>query len=249
MKIVKYIGIALVIFGAIFATLYFIKTNSKGLIEYETISPKLLSIEKKTVVTGKVIPEDEVEIKPQISGIIERLFVEEGDLVTNGDLLAKVKVVPNEQALNSAKGRLANQIIEMKNAKVDYDRNKSLFDKQIISKQVLESTGQDLTGKYVWLFIVGLIALMFKSSIEKLAAALFMFVGSDYKEDDVVYVDGKPGRIVRVELTKTVFFIYDVVDGKVVGGSKLVVQNERLASLNVEKPLANLDLSRFKKSE
>ncbi len=120
---------------------------------------------------------------------------------------------------------------------------------QIISQQVLESTGQDLTGKYVWLFIVGLIALMFKSSIEKFAAALFMFVGNDYKEDDVVYVDGKPGRIVRVGLTKTVFFIYDVVDGKVLGGSKLVVQNERLASLNIEKPLANLDLSRFKKNE
>jgi hypothetical protein len=120
---------------------------------------------------------------------------------------------------------------------------------QIISQQVLESTGQDLTGKYVWFFIVGLIALMFKSSIEKFAAALFMFVGNDYKEDDVVYVDGKPGRIVRVSFTKTVFFIYDVVDGKVLGGSKLVVQNERLAGLNIEKPLANLDLSRFKKNE
>ena len=119
----------------------------------------------------------------------------------------------------------------------------------VISQQVLESTSQDLTGKYVWLFIIGLIALMFKSSIEKLAAALFMFVGNDYKEDDVVYVDGKPGRIVRVGLTKTVFFIYDVVDGKVLGGSKLVVQNERLASLNIEKPLANLDLSRFKKQD
>ena len=118
---------------------------------------------------------------------------------------------------------------------------------QIISQQVLESTGQNLTGKYVWLFIVGLIVLMFKSSIEKFAAALFMFIGSDYKEDDVVYVDGKPGRIIRVGITKTVFFIYDVVDGKVVGGSKLVVQNERLASLKIEKPLANLDLSRFKK--
>ena len=122
-------------------------------------------------------------------------------------------------------------------------------DVHVISQQVLESTGQDLTGKYVWLFIIGLIALMFKSSIAKFAAALFMFVGNDYKEDDVVYVDGKPGRIVRVGLTKTVFFIYDVVDGKVLGGSKLVVQNERLASLNIEKPLANLDLSRFKKNE
>lgn len=118
-----------------------------------------------------------------------------------------------------------------------------------IPEHVLEATGQDFVGKYSWLFVVGLVALMFKSSIEKFAAALFMFVGNDYKEDDVVYVDGKPGRIVRVGFTKTVFFIYDVVDGKVVGGSKLVVQNERLAGLNIEKPLANLDLSRFKKHE
>ena len=121
------------------------------------------------------------------------------------------------------------------------------MDTNIITQKVLESTAQDLTGKYVWLFIAGVAVLIFKSSIEKLAAALFIFVGNDYKEDDVVYVDGKPGRIVRVGLTKTVFFIYDVVDGKVVGGSKLVVQNERLAGLNIEKPLANLDLSRFKK--
>ena len=118
---------------------------------------------------------------------------------------------------------------------------------QVISEKVLESTAQDMTGKYVWMFLAGLVILIFKSSIEKLAAALFMFIGSDYKEDDVVYVDGKPGRIVRVGLTKTVFFIYDVVEGKVVGGSKLVIQNERLAGLNIEKPLPQLDLTRFKK--
>ena len=99
------------------------------------------------------------------------------------------------------------------------------------------------------MFIAGLVILIFKSSIEKLAAALFMFVGSDYKEDDVVYVDGKPARIVRVGLTKTVFFIYDVVDGKVVSGNKMVIQNEQLAGLKIEKPLANLDLSRFKMPE
>lgn len=118
-----------------------------------------------------------------------------------------------------------------------------------ISQSVLENTAQDMTGRYVWMFIAGVIILMFKSSIEKLAAALFMFLGQDYKEDDVVYVDGKPGRIIRVGLTKTVFFIYDVVDGKVVSGNKLVVQNERLAGLNIEKPLPNLDLSRFKKND
>ena len=129
MKNLKYLGIALIIFGAVFAMLYFIKTNSKPLVEYDIQSPTIQSIEKKTVVTGKVIPEDEVEIKPQISGIIELLYVDEGDLVTNGDLLAKVKVVPNEQALNSAKGRLSNTLILLKNAEVELKRNKSQFDK------------------------------------------------------------------------------------------------------------------------
>ena len=139
MKVFKYLGISLLVFGAIFSTLYFIKTNSKPLVEYDIQSPKIQSIEKKTVVTGTVIPEDEVEIKPQISGIIEKLFVEEGDLVTNGDLLAKVKVVPNEQALNSAKGRLSNTLILQKNAEVEFIRNQSLFEKEIISKQQFEN--------------------------------------------------------------------------------------------------------------
>ena len=139
MKILKYLGIALLVFGAIFATLYFIKTNSKPLVEYDVQTPMIQSIEKKTVVTGKVIPEDEVEIKPQISGIIEKLFVDEGDLVINGDLLAKVKVVPNEQTLNSAKGRLSNTLILLRNAEVEFKRNQSLFEKEIISKQQFDN--------------------------------------------------------------------------------------------------------------
>ena len=140
MKILKYIAIGLLIFGMVFATLYFIKTNNKPLVEYKTQSPKTQNIEKKTVVTGTVIPEDEVEIKPQISGIIEKLFVEEGDLVTNGDLLAKVKVVPNEQSLNTAKGRLSNTLILLKNAEVEFKRNQSLFDKEIISQQQFDNS-------------------------------------------------------------------------------------------------------------
>lgn len=140
MKILRYIGIGAVILGVLFAAAYFIKTNNKSVIEYETQSPLITSIEKKTVVTGKVIPEDEVEIKPQISGIIESLYVEEGDRVNNGDLLAKVKVVPNEQTLNSAEGRLANSKIVLKNAEIEYKRSKDLFEKEIISRQEFEST-------------------------------------------------------------------------------------------------------------
>ena len=135
MKILKYIGITLLISGALFAAAYFIKTNDKSAIVYETKTIITTSIEKKTVITGKVIPEDEVEIKPQIQGIIDALFVEEGDKVKTGDLLAKIKVVPNEQNLNSAEGRLANSRIVLKNTQIEFKRNKDLFDKGIISRQ------------------------------------------------------------------------------------------------------------------
>ena len=139
MKILKYIGIASVILGALFATAYFIKTNNKSVIEYDTESAIITDIEKKTVVTGKVIPEDEVEIKPQIQGIIEGLFVKEGDLFQTGDLLAKIKVVPNEQNLNSARGRLQNSKIVLNNAKIEFDRNQDLLKKGIISRQQFQN--------------------------------------------------------------------------------------------------------------
>lgn len=135
MKILKYLIVTLIIFGILFATAYFIKTNSKSITEYKTETPFISSVEQKTVVTGKVIPEDEVEIKPQISGIIQELFVEEGENVKEGDLLAKVKVVPNEGSLNSAKGRVASLKIILDNAKIEFDRNKLLYEKEIISKQ------------------------------------------------------------------------------------------------------------------
>ena len=109
----------------------------------------------------------------------------------------------------------------------------------------IEQAAQHLIGQYGWMFIAGLAVLMFQSSIKKLAAGLFVFWGNDYKTDDTVYVDGKPGRIIRVGITKTVFFIYDVIDGQVVGGSKLVVQNEWLGKLKIEKPLCKLDLTRY----
>ena len=129
-KTFKYIITAAILFGVLFAVAFFIKSNSKASIQYETQTPIITSIEAKSVATGKVIPEDEVEIKPQISGIIEKLYVEEGDNVNTGDLLARVKVVPDEQSLNSAKGRLANTKILLENAKVEYNRNKSLFEKE-----------------------------------------------------------------------------------------------------------------------
>ena len=103
-----------------------------------------------------------------------------------------------------------------------------------------------LLGKYGWLFIVGVLTLLFRSTIEKFVAGITIFMGNDYNEDDVVEVDGKPGRIVRVGIWSTTFFTYDVREGIIVGGAKLVVQNDKLKDLKIEKPLPLLDLSKYK---
>ncbi len=134
-KYVKYGLIAVLVLGALWAAAFFIKSNSKGAVTYDTKNPFIANIEKKTVATGKVIPQDEIEIKPQISGIIEKIFMEEGDPVKAGDLIAVIKVVPNEQSLNSARGRVRNAEASLNNTKIEYDRNKTLFDKGVISSQ------------------------------------------------------------------------------------------------------------------
>ncbi len=139
MKIVRYIIIFIGVGGILFASAYFIKTNNKSKNTYKTELPERRNIIKKTVATGKVIPEDEIEIKPQISGIVDKLYVEEGDLIKNGDLIAKIKVVPNEQALNSSKGRLERAKINLENAQIEFDRNKSLYNDNVITKREFET--------------------------------------------------------------------------------------------------------------
>lgn len=134
-KILKYAGIAILVLGALWAAAYFVKSNTKSAITYETKKPFISNIEKKTVATGKVVPEDEVEIKPQISGIIEKIYMKEGTRAQAGDLIAVIKVVPNEQALNQASGRVRTAEISLNNMKIEYERNKQLFDRGVISSQ------------------------------------------------------------------------------------------------------------------
>ena len=163
MKIVRYIIIFIGVGGILFASAYFIKTNNKSKNTYKTELPELRNIIKKTVATGKVIPEDEIEIKPQISGIVDKLYVEEGDLIKNGDLIAKIKVVPNEQALNSSKGRLERAKINLENAQIEFDRNKSLYNDNVITKREFETvelnynqSKQEVSNAYADLQIIKL---------------------------------------------------------------------------------------------
>jgi len=104
----------------------------------------------------------------------------------------------------------------------------------------------EMIGKYGWLFLIGVLTLLFRSTIEKFVSGLFIFMGNDYNEDDVVEVDGKPGRIVRCGIWSTTFFTYDVRNGIIVGGAKLVIQNDKLKDIKIEKPLPLLDLSKYK---
>ena len=98
-----------------------------------------------------------------------------------------------------------------------------------------------LISDYAWWFVVAFLLLLFKSSIENGVAGLQVFLGSDYDEDDVVIVDGRPGRITRVGLTKTVFYLYTYRSGVLVGGTKMAVSNTALSSMRIEKPLEKLE--------
>ena len=129
-------GIAIALVAVL---IWFGKKNSKSVMQYETETPFKTNIVTKTVATGKVTPLEEVEIKPQISGIIDKIYVEEGAQVKKGDLIAKVRVVPNEQSLASARGRVSSIQIQLSNSKVSYDRNKALFDKGVISRTEFEN--------------------------------------------------------------------------------------------------------------
>lgn len=128
------LGIALVA-----VLLWFGKKNSKSPIEYKTETPFVTNIETKTVATGKVIPLEEVELKPKVSGIIDKIYVEEGAKVKVGDLIATIRVVPNEQSLNSAKGALKSAKLRFDNTKILYLRNKNLLQKGVVSKQDFET--------------------------------------------------------------------------------------------------------------
>ncbi|MDA9284962.1 efflux RND transporter periplasmic adaptor subunit [Flavobacteriaceae bacterium] len=123
-----------------FVLKYFSDANSKSIIEYETQVPFYTSLNTNVVATGKLNPEDEIELKPQVTGIVDMIYVEEGDMIQKGDLIAKIRVVPNEQSLTSAKSRINSTKLSYENSKRLFERSKELFNKGVISKQDYENS-------------------------------------------------------------------------------------------------------------
>lgn len=140
-RILLWCLIAAVFIGS-FVYLY-MKSRTKEEV-YEIVTPVTGTIERNTVLTGKIEPRDEIEIKPQVSGIIAEINVEEGDMVQVGDIVAKIKIVPDEGQLSSALSRVKTAQISLEDARVKHDRNVMLYDRKVISREEFETTATTL---------------------------------------------------------------------------------------------------------
>ena len=137
-KFFRWAGIALiaVVFIGTFVFLY--QKSVPKVTTYEINTAKVLDIEKTTIITGKIEPRDEVNIKPQISGIITELYKEAGDMVKKDEVIAKVKVIPDMSNLSNAENRVKLAQITLKQAQTDFDRMKNLYDEKVVSSEEYE---------------------------------------------------------------------------------------------------------------
>jgi HlyD family secretion protein len=131
-KIFRILLIAFIVFGVIFLFYYLYSKNKKNPEVFETQTPFVTNVIKKTVATGSIVPRREIEIKPQVSGIIEKIYVEPGQMVRKGDLIAKVRIIPNMVVLNEAESRLNRAKINLEDAKTVYDRQKKVYEQGVI---------------------------------------------------------------------------------------------------------------------
>lgn len=123
-------GALLVIFSIGLGVYFYNKSNADP-VTYEVTKPSVEDIVKKTVATGSIKPRQEVQIKPQVSGVVDELFVEAGDLVTKGQRIAKIKLVPSQVNINNAQSSVELARIRYNEAKREEARQRQVFDKSL----------------------------------------------------------------------------------------------------------------------
>ncbi len=139
-KVFRILGIVILI-AAFGGTLFFLYNKSKKKPEvFETKNPFISDVVMKTVATGSVVPRKEIEIKPQVSGIIDELYLEAGDRIQKGQIIARIKIIPDMVTLNAAETRLNRAKINFDDAQVDYERQQKLFDKDVISYEEFKNS-------------------------------------------------------------------------------------------------------------
>ena len=146
MKRTRTVIILLLIVAAFTAALIYLwQKNQEDPITYASESPSEQTIVVKTMATGNIVPKEEILIKPNISGVIEEIYIEAGEYIKSGDLIAKIRVIPNVSSLTSAKNNIASSktaletaLINLKTQQANYDRQKALFEKGVISANDFE---------------------------------------------------------------------------------------------------------------
>jgi len=109
---------------------------------YEELTPETMDIKKTTIITGKIEPRNEVNVKPQISGIISELLKEPGQHVQQGEVIAKVKVIPDMGSLSAAESRVRLADINLRQVETDFARTQNLHNQQLVSDEDFEKARQ-----------------------------------------------------------------------------------------------------------
>ncbi|KUJ50585.1 efflux RND transporter periplasmic adaptor subunit [Chryseobacterium sp. JAH] len=146
-----------IVLGIIFAGVlimgirYLVKSNSKESVTFLTRKPTVQNMDDKVMATGKIVPKEEIEIKPNIAGIIDKILVDEGDRVEAGQLIATVKIIPNIAEVNNAQQEVMNSQLQISNAKMNVENmqkqfamQQKLFSQGVISKQEYLNSQQQL---------------------------------------------------------------------------------------------------------
>ena len=143
-KVIKYIVLVLIVavFAGTFVFLY--KKSKPEEIRYQELTVTTQDIARSTVLTGKIVPRNEVNIKPQINGIIAEIYKEAGQMVQQGEVIARLTVIPDMNSLSAAQSRVRLSEINLKQAQTNFDREKALFEKNLISAEEYEKTEQQL---------------------------------------------------------------------------------------------------------
>ncbi|MDO5571022.1 MAG: efflux RND transporter periplasmic adaptor subunit [Bacteroidales bacterium] len=137
-KILRFVFLGIIAILVIGTFVFLWKKSQPEKVVYEIVNPSKQNIVKKSVATGKVEPRDEVLIKPQISGIITELYKEAGQRINEGEVIAKVKVIPEMNQLNNAQSNVRSTQINLTQSENEFNRIKKLYDSSVVSKEEYE---------------------------------------------------------------------------------------------------------------
>ncbi len=134
-KILIILTVVILIGGGISLFTYLIAKEKKAPVVFETVEPFVTDIVKKAVATGSIKPRKEVEIKPQVPGILQEIYVEPGQMVKKDDPIAKVQIIPEIKELNAAEARVTQARIKYEQEKWNNEQQKETFKEGITTEQ------------------------------------------------------------------------------------------------------------------